>query len=101
MTIKIIILILFFVFILYCFVFLAPSKDMVFSSGSEAEIRYVQAYLEENGIRTYTKNENLRRIRGPYPPMSSVHDPSLHVVNPKEYAKALEMIKSLKQPHRH
>ncbi len=74
--------------ILYYLLSRGPSSDMVFSSSSEAEVDAVRKCLEANDIRTYIKSKDLRVLVGG----DSFSDPSLHVVDTKDYKSAIEII---------
>jgi hypothetical protein len=81
-------LVAFFGFIFYYVVFRAPASDEVYSSSSEADVNNVQAYLEQNGIRTYVKSRRQYQNRN----YGGLTDPSLHVIDAKERARALQLI---------
>lgn len=79
-------------FVLY-FMFLAPKPDLVFTSASDEEVRTVKRYLEDNGIGVYTKGMDMQRLH------ETAHDlvtPSLHVLNPEDRSRALELVRAWK-----
>lgn len=77
--------------VLYFLLFHEPVPDMVFRSSSDNEINVVQKYLSENGIKTYVKNKDIRQLHSIY---ADIIDPSLHVLDPNEYKKAILLIQS-------
>ncbi|MDH4099084.1 MAG: hypothetical protein OEV28_00730 [Nitrospirota bacterium] len=88
-TIESILGILFFGYIIYFVIFRAPASDMVFSAGTDTEIEDMKDYLEMNGIKTYKKNIARNRKYTKSGPL----DPSLHVINLHDKARALQLIK--------
>ncbi len=82
-----IILICFFGAIFFYVIFRAPDSDMVFSSDSFDAVNDAETFLSNNGIKTYVKNmseyRNIMRYRG---------QPSLHVTNPEDRDKALQLL---------
>ncbi len=87
-TLQLIALVAFFGFIFYYVVFRAPASDKVYSSSSEVDVNNVHAYLEQNGIRTYVKSRTQYQNES----YGEFSDPSLHVINAKERARALQLI---------
>ncbi len=87
-TLQLIGLVTFIGFIFYYVVFRAPASDMVYSSSSEADVINVQACLEQNGIRTYVKSRKQYQNES----YGEFSDPSLHVIDAKERARALQLI---------
>ncbi len=87
-TLQLVGLATFFGFIIYYVVFRAPASDKVYSSSSEADVNKVQAYLEQNGIRTYVKSRTQYQNES----YGEFSDPSLHVIDAKERARALQLV---------
>lgn len=87
-TLQLVGLVTFFGFIIYYVVFRAPASDKVYSSSSEANVNNVQAYLEQNGISTYVKSRTQYQNES----YGEFSDPSLHVIEAKESAQALQLI---------
>jgi hypothetical protein len=67
---------------------------MILSSSSEAEVHRMQKFMTANGIRTYIKNEDVRRFHRLGTQWSGLVDPSLHVIDSNDYKKAIELIQS-------
>jgi hypothetical protein len=91
MTIGIALFIIFLGLLLYYLLSSGPPSDLVFSSSSEDEISLMQKYLTANGIQTYIKNRDIRRLREV---ISYLDNPSLHVIDSNDYKKAIELIQS-------
>jgi hypothetical protein len=70
--------------------FREPSSDLIFSSSSEAEVHMTQKIMTANGIRTYIKNEDVRR----FVLDGALGNPTLHVIDTKDYKRAIELIQS-------
>ncbi len=93
MTIGALLSIIFFGLVLYYLLFREPSSDMICPPSHEDDIKEIQKYLTANGIKTYVKNEDVRRLaRG-----SDLANPSLHVVNADDFKKAIELLRSHEQ----
>ena len=90
MNIGILIVLAFFGFIIYYLVFRGPSSDLVFTSNSEAEVNMIQKYLSANGIKTYVKNRDVQR----FVLDGALGNPTLHVVDSKDYKKAIDLIQN-------
>jgi len=90
MNIGILIVLAFFGFIIYYLVFRVPSSDLVFTSNSEAEVNMIQKYLSANGIKTYLKNRDVQR----FVLDGALGNPTLHVVDSKDYKKAIDLIQN-------
>jgi hypothetical protein len=67
-----------------------PSPDLVFTASSEAEVIMMQKYLAAHGINTYIKNRDVQ----PFVLDGALGSPTLHVVDTKDYKKAIELIQS-------
>jgi type III secretory pathway lipoprotein EscJ len=87
-TLQLVGLATFFGFIVYYVLFRAPASDKVYSSLTEADVNNVQAYLEQNGITTYVKSRTQYQNES----YGEFSDPSLHVIDAKERARALQLI---------
>lgn len=77
-------------FVLYLVLF-APKPDLVFTSTSDEEVRTVKRYLEDNGVEVYTKGMDMQLLH------ETAHDlvtPSLHVLNPGDRSRALELVRA-------
>jgi len=85
---ELIILGLFFGFIFFYVIFRAPASDIVVSSDSIDDVNDAEKYLSENGIKTYTKNISEYRNIMRYP-----GHPSLHVINPEDRDRALQLLR--------
>ena len=72
-----------------------PSSDLVFSAAREADVHRVKAFLDSQGIRTYLKNDGIRRLHSPVLQSSDMVDPSLHVVDPQDRRAAIRLIREL------
>ena len=81
---------LFFVFIFYYAIFQAPANDKIYSSDSEGDVTDMQIYLRANGIETYIKCKSPYRLRS----YGGLANPSLHVFDPKERNRALNLIQA-------
>lgn len=97
MNIGVIFIVLLFGFLLCYMLFCEPSSDMVFSSRSESELFNIQRYLEANGISTYVKNKDVRRFHGPEAYINDLDNPTLHVIDAKEYKRAMNLIQNMGQ----
>jgi hypothetical protein len=87
---QIIFWLLFFVFIFYYAIFQAPANDKIYSSDSEGDVTNMQRYLKANGIDTYIKSKSPYRLRS----YGGLANPSLHVLDPKERDRALNLIQA-------
>lgn len=85
---ELIILVLFFGFIFFYVIFRAPDTDIVVSSDSIDEVIDAKNYLSESGVKTYTKNISEYRNIMRYP-----GQPSLHVINPEDRNRALQLLR--------
>ena len=87
-TLQLIFWSLFFGFIFYYVIFRAPAANMIFSAETDEEIDDMKNYLEDNGIKTYTKNRTKYR----YITLAFPWTPSLHVLNAEDKDRALQLI---------
>lgn len=94
MAYGIIVLILIIGFLIFYFVFLAPKPDLIFTSASEEEVRYVMRHLENNGIEVYIKGTDMQRF---HETAYDLVNPTLHVVRPEDRHRALELVGNLKK----
>lgn len=67
----------------------------VYASLNSADILVRQAMLEEAGIQTFVRNDNLSRCVNV---LIEFFQPALCVVDPADYEEAMRLLKTLEQP---
>ncbi len=80
--------------VLYILISGRPASDLIVQLSSESELLALQADLDKQGIKTYAKNmtsQGLVARRG-----GEMGNPSLHVVDPRDYARACDLVRGAK-----